>query len=423
MPLPGACRKEGESLDSVSRRQLWAIVGISSLLSVVFSGLDVAFTVFSVNRLELPASDLALLRSLRLAVTIPFILAMGGIADAWGQKKTATAAIVVMSAASVLTVAIPGKGMLFATFPLYGGMSAILLVSMNVFSQGVKDELRGLSNTLYRSTFIGFSIAGPLSAGLLIGFGFPAAFLAFAAIALFSLAALSLYPQDRREAGASKETVRQTAARMAEGWKSLLRDRPLLTYMLMNGLLNHTVMVNLVLVPVKLMDDLGVSSRDYTRVMTVSSIIGLLFTIAAGFLMKKHLSRLITMPMLLSAACNFASGLESSVWLTIVLFILSSALYTVTMAPTSLWLGEMAKQQFGTIFGIFKVMSAGIGFLVSASLSVVQSGLGIDMALVAYGIFGVLASLLFMRLMSKWQAAAGRKVPDSIRQSKGDVTA
>ena len=74
---------------------------------MVFSGLDVVFTVYAVERLQLPASDLALLRSLRLIVSIPFILVMGGVADWWGTKKTAFAAILMTAATSVLTIASP----------------------------------------------------------------------------------------------------------------------------------------------------------------------------------------------------------------------------------------------------------------------------------------------------------------------------
>lgn len=378
---------------------------------MVFSGLDVVFTVYAVERLQLPASDLALLRSLRLIVSIPFILVMGGVADLWGTKKTAFAAILMTAATSVLTIAIPSKGTLFATFPVYGGLTAILLVSMNVISQSVKDNLRNLSNTLYRSTFIGFAIAGPLCAGLLISYGYLAAFLGFAVILAASLGVLSLYPEEKNAVPPNGEWPGKSVSRLIGSWNALLHDKPLMTYMLLNGLLNHVVMVNLVLIPIKLMNELGVSSRAFTYVMTLSSVTGLLFTVAAGFLMKKHLAKLVVVPMLLSAACNLVLGLQANAALTIVLFMLASAFYTVTMAPTSLWLSGMAKRQFGAVFSFFKIVSAGLGVLVSAVLSMVQPALGIDKALVAYGTFGVLASLLFMRHVYKWQAASGGQPP------------
>ncbi len=328
-----------------------------------------------------------------------------------GQKTTALAAVVLMACVSALTILVSNKGVLFATFPVYGGLTAILLVNMNVMSQGVQAGLRNFSNTLYRSTFIGFSIVGPLSAGFLIEMGYFAAFIGFALVLLVSIGALYIYPQDT--VPAKPESVGKSAARIIGSWRSLFRDKSLLTFMIMTGLLNHIIMVNSVLVPIKLLNQLSVSGKDYTWIMTISSITGLLLTIIVGFFIRKYLPWLIAVPLLLSSACNLLTGLQEQIWLTAGLFVMSTALYTITMAPSSLWLSGMTRGTFGTVFSLFKIFSAGLGFIVSVLLSFVQPLLGLDLSLLSYGVVGVLLSILFMRQLAGWK----RRMKELSRES------
>ncbi|NHN35033.1 MFS transporter [Paenibacillus agricola] len=385
------------------KKQLIIFSCLSSMLSFIFSGMDVVYTTFAINDIHINTEELSLMRSLRLLLSIFVVFIMGSTISRIGNKSSVMFSILLLSFSIILLILYPTKQILFIAFPLYGALSAALMVNMNVMAQNTTKPYLELSNTTYRSTFIAFSIIGPLIVGLLSNVDHKWVFTFFSCMLGLSLIAAWGYPS-----GALARSPNQRAVSLSsilKQWLKLLNNKPFIYFAVLTGFLNQLGMMNLILIPYKLMNHNQVTEQQYSYLITLNAIVGLIFTLAAGYFLKKYLNAFIVIPYFLCMAGNIAMGLFSNLIVVAVLFVVSNAIYFMIMAPHSLWISTKLAGDMGNAFSLTKMISSLIGFLLTLILSFVQPSLGIDGSMVVYSVSGLFFSFFLYLFLFREEKA------------------
>src|SRR5690554_3481038 len=105
------------------KKQLWTFLIVSSMLSLVISGLEVVFTVYAINEVQVDVSEWSQIRSLRYLLTMIIVFLLGIYASHLGTKRTTMLAILICLLPLIFTIWFPGKTMLYIMYPLYGAIS------------------------------------------------------------------------------------------------------------------------------------------------------------------------------------------------------------------------------------------------------------------------------------------------------------
>ncbi len=381
------------------KRQLWIILGISSLLSMVFSGLEVVYTAYAINAVGVDASEWSQIRSIRYTLTMIVVFVLGTYAIRLGTKITAVFAVVMSAIALICTVLFPGKLMLYVMYPIFGSLTQILLVNMNVMAQETSSDMREMTNTLYRSSFIAFSMAGPLAGAFWMTSSYANAFLFFSLLLALCVGVLTAYPSTSAKLQHLKLDLREMKKILNE-WAVLCRNRSILGFVILTAVINQTVMINMTLLPIKLMDGMGITEQHYSTIVTFQSAIGFILILSVGFLLKKHLNVMIYAPYILCAVGLIGMGSIEHPVGVIVAFVLSNAIFQITMAPSSLWLSQQVDGSgYSTIFSFAKISSSLQGAIATVILALLQPIVGIDASLMIYGIWGLLCSLALVAFL------------------------
>jgi len=199
-------------MGSSEARPLWTIGILSSLLSFVFSGADVLYTLYAINELQIDASEWSQIRASRYILTIVIVLVLGTYAEKWGQKRVAAITVALASLNLFAFIAYPTKPLLFLTSPLHAAFVSMVTMSINVLAQRVPERLQAVSNTVYRSTYTGLAIFGPLALALFADAGQRLLFAVFACLLSLCFPGFLLFP-DGVKAG---KTGKDEEAGMAE---------------------------------------------------------------------------------------------------------------------------------------------------------------------------------------------------------------
>jgi MFS family permease len=383
------------------KKQLWTFLILSSLLSLVISGLEVLFTVYAINEVQVDAAEWSQIRSLRYFLTMVVVFLLGIYASHLGSKRTTMFAIFMCLLPLLFTIWFPSKSMLYMMYPLYGALSQTLLVNMNVMAQETSGDMRELTNTLYRSTFIAFSMLGPVASTYWISGGYSDAFLLFTFILVPCLALLTLYPARSPQSRLDKLNFNKMKEMIGQ-WGKLCSNRTILLFVILVGLINQAFQINMTLMPIKLMSGMGLSDQNYSILVTFHSVFGLVFVLSLGFLLKRYLNLMIVVPYVCCSLGHVLMGMISDPQFIIIIFIMSNALFQITMAPMSIWLSQqVAESELSTAFSFAKISSSLQGVLATMILAIIQPLLGINSSLIIYGLGGLACCILLSLFLKK----------------------
>ena len=381
-------------------RRLVMLALLSSLLSYAFSAIDVLYTLYALNDIRISASEWSQVRALRYAMTIVVVAVLGTYAGRLGQRKAGAVTSALAVSGLLLFVAFPTKTTLYVTFPLHAAFVSMITLSVNVLVQDVPDRLQTTSNTLYRSTFTGMAIVGPLTLGILSDADQAALFLLFIACFALCVPGFDFYPKAADVSGVPK-TSRSFRDQWGE-WKVLVGNRRFAVFETLITLIYSAFIANIVLGPAKLIQTVGLTERQYSYVFAGAAVATMLCTLAAGFLLARRLRQLVYVPLFLSSFGTILLGWQSNAPAAVALFVVTNALNAVTFASASIWTGRLVgRERLGHAYALHKIMIAAIGFAFSLGLAALEGLFGIDWSLMAMGSVGCLCSLLLRRSMKE----------------------
>lgn len=144
-----------------------------------------------------------------------------------------------------------------------------------------------------------------------------------------------------------------------------------------------------------MLQSLGVSDQQFSYVTTAAAAFSMLLVIAAGALFTTKIKPLVYWPLFLCSLGNVLLGMQSSLPLSIALYIVTNALNTVSFASVSIWTSRIVlRGQIGFAFAFHKIFIAAFGFAFSVILSLMEVKLGIDYCMILMGLLGIVFTLL-----------------------------
>jgi len=386
---------------SIYGRQLVMLGLLSSILSFVFSALEVLYTFYAMNDLRVSAAEWSQVRAGRFLLTIVIVLVLGTWAGKIGHKKALFLASAIAIANVLLFAGFPSKWMLFLSFPLHIAFVSMITLSVNVLVQEVPLNLQSVSNTVYRTTYTRMAILGPLALGLFADVEPVAMFLALAVCLSLCLPLIGWYPQEvRKQEG--KQEVSPSVREQIRAWRQLLGHRRYVIFDVLVSLIHSAFLANTIFGPVKLIQTIGLDERQFSYVSAFAALTTTLMMLAAGFLLRKMLMALVYVPLLLCSLGNVLLGLQTIPLVCIMLYIVSNAFNMMTFASISIWSTRLVPQErLGHAFAFHKILISVFGFLFSMLLSAGGLWVGVDASMVAMGIFGILCGLWLRKEMRR----------------------
>lgn len=392
-------------------RQLVMLGALSSLLSFVFSGLEVLYTLYAINEMNIRASEWSQIRAYRYIFTLLMVLVLGTYAGKIGQKKAGAFTVALAVLNLLLFILYPSKLLLFITLPFNAAAVSMVTMSMNVLAQEVPERLQNVSNTVYRSAYTGLAVFGPLTIAIFADGGPRILFIFFTICLVICLPGLIMFPSSVRSKG--DDAGSQTFRTLMQEWRLLLRNKSFIYFELLITTIYSAFLVNMIFGPIKLIQTLGMSEQQFSYTSTGAAAFTMLLILAAGALFGRMLLSLVYWPLLLISAGNVLFGMQSNMLLSIVLFIATNALNIVSFASISIWTSRIVpKRQLGFAFAFHKIFIAVFGFVFSLLLSLMEMQIGINACMIIMGMVGVVFTLLL-----RPQLAAG------IRSTEQDVSA
>lgn len=374
-----------------------AMIGVlSSIMSFVFSGLDVLYTLFALNDLAVSPGEWSQIRAWRYALTAIIVLILGTYAGKIGQKRVAAVSIALMVVNLLAFTLWPNKWLLFVTMPLHAAFVSLVTMNINVLVQEVPRRLQSLSNTVYRSTFTGMALFGPLLIAVFAGADRIVMFLVFIAFLALCLPGFLYYP-DRSE---SPPSERMTLSVMFSEWRQLLQNRHFVVYEALVTLIYSAFLANMVLGPVKLIQRLGMSDARFSMATAAISALAMLLMLAAGIRLQQYLVGMHFLPLLACSLLTFILGIQEHLVVSTAAYIAANALIPTTYAAVSIWTSRVVpSRQLGFSFAFHKILIAILGFGFSVLLSGLESRIGLNATFVWMGLLGALACVLLYREM------------------------
>lgn len=385
---------------SVETKQLIMLGILSSLLSFVFSALDVLYTLYSINEMKVSASEWSQIRAYRYILTIVIVLILGTYAGRVGQKKIAAIAVALSLVNLLLFVIHPTKLFLFISLPFHAAFVSVITMNINVLVQEVPLRLQSASNTLYRATYTGLAFMGPLTLAFFAGSNQIKLIVLFMAFFALCLPGFLFYPDSPKMKVKSDES--RTLHDLWIEWGKLIKNKRLIYFEILVTLIYSAFLVNYIFGPIKLIQVLQMNDQQFSYASTGAALLTMVFTLAAGFLLRKVLMHLVFLPLFLCSIGNILFGLQSNLTLCIILFITTNALNTLSYASVSIWTSKLvARNQLSLAFAFHKILIAVFGILFSILLSILQSYIGINTCMIVMGILGSLIAALLMREMKR----------------------
>lgn len=383
---------------------------LSSLLSFVFSGLEVLYTLYAINEMGIRASEWSQIRAYRYIFTIVMVLVLGTYAGKIGQKKVGAFTVALAVLNLLLFILYPSKLLLFITLPFNAAAVSMVTMSMNVLAQEVPGTLQNVSNTVYRSTYTGLAVFGPLATALFTE-GDPRLLFIFFTICLaICLPGFILFPSSAAPKG--DKAGSQTFRTLMFEWRQLIRNKSFIYFEILVTTIYSAFLVNMIFGPIKLIQNLGMSEQQFSYTSTGAAAFTMLLILAAGALFGRMLRSLVYWPFLLISALNVLFGMQSDMLLSIVLYIATNALNIVSFASISIWTSKIVpKSQLGFAFAFHKIFVSVFGFVFSIVLSYMESQLGINACMIIMGVVGVMFTLLLGRQLSGGVRSTERDMP------------
>gem|GEM_PF-3883723 len=376
--------------------QLAMIGALSSIMSFVFGGLDVLYTLFALNDLAVSAAEWSQIRAWRYALTAVIVLILGTYAGKIGQKRVAAVSIALMIVNLLAFTLWPNKWLLFVTMPLHAAFVSLVTMNINVLVQEVPRRLQSLSNTVYRSTFTGMALLGPLLIAVFAGADRIVMFLVFTAFLALCLPGFLHYPDHRQ----SPPPETMTIAVMVSEWRQLLRNRHFVVYETLVTLIYSAFLANSVLGPVKLIQRLGMSDSRFSMATAAVAALAMLLMLLAGFWLQRYLTAVHCWPLLACSLLTFILGIQENPAVSAAAYVAANALIPTTYAAASIWTSRVVPgSQLGFSFAFHKILIAILGFGFSVLLSGLESRIGLDATLAWMGMFGAAACVLLYREM------------------------
>jgi MFS family permease len=377
-------------------RHLLTLSTLSALLSVAFGGLEVLYTLYALNELKINASDWSQIRAYRYIATIVFIVVLGTYASKVGQRKISALAVACSVVNLTLFLLYPTKFLLFIMVPMHSASVSLVLMNINVLAQEVPARLQATSNTVYRSIYTGMAFFGPLLIALSGNGMHQTLFVCFTALLLFCFIGFLHFPHTvEKEAGGE---VIPSLRDLVRSWGVLLRNRRFVLFQLLITLIYSAFIVNVIFGPIKLIKSFGMTDQQFGYTSTGVAVVTMIGILCTGAMFAKSLKGMIYWPLLLCSLSNILLGLQSSIVISILLFIAANAFHALSLASVSMWITRMVPDhQLSLAFAFHKVFLGLFGFIFSIFLSILESPLGIDRCLVLMGLVGCVLSLLLKR--------------------------
>lgn len=227
-------------------RRLILLGVLSSLLSFVFSGLDVLYTLYALKELDISAAEWSQIRAYRFLLTIIMVMVLGTYAGKIGQKNSVALTVALAVVNLLLFIVQPSKLLLFMTLPFQAAVVSMVTMSMNVLAQEVPSKLQSISNTVYRSTYTGLAIIGPLAIALLSDYSPRLLFGLFTLTLALCLPLFILFPNSNASGKAEVEgAAGQTFRQLMREWRCLLKNKSFIYYELLVTIIYSAFLVNM----------------------------------------------------------------------------------------------------------------------------------------------------------------------------------
>jgi hypothetical protein len=279
---------------TIEFRQLLMLGILSSILSFVFSGLEVLNTLYALTELKISASEWSQIRAYRYILTIVIVLVLGTYAGKIGQKRIAAATIAFSVVNLLIFVIHPTKLQLFFMLPFHAAFISMVTLSINVLVQDVPKRLQAISNTVYRSTYTGLAVLGPLTLALFADSNRMLLFVLFIVGLLLCFPVFIIFPS--RPKSEEDEAKKQSFRDLMHEWRILLQNKHFILFEILVTTVYSSFLVNMIFGPIKLIQLLGLSDQQFGYTSTGVAFVTMVLTLIAGLLFRKILVHLVYGP-------------------------------------------------------------------------------------------------------------------------------
>lgn len=386
-------------LATQARRRMVVLAASAVLFLGVFSGMEVLLPLWATRELGMSAGEWAQLRSLRMGGITVGVVVLGALSDRFGQRMLAAWSMFAVALLIVL-MALGGKGAVWLAMPLFGACFSTGMVNMNTLIQQVSERRQGVANTIYRSIGAATGIVAPvLVTGLaLVWHGYPSVMLLGAGLIVIAGLVMLRYPGEATAPPLG--ALRMEIARLWAAYRTALRQRELLRFFFVSMTWGNLLAGIGAFVAIRYTAQLHTSDPYFGLVNAAGGLAALLATVAAGFFLDRvSLRRLHGVGGLVASLCSVVMGLTDAVSVTTVALVLFSALASMLIAPTSMWVSRAAGA--GTqiaAFSVHKVTSALYLGLTMVLLSWLEGQIGIRAIFFWGGITSAIVAMAFFLL-------------------------
>ena len=401
MPLSdiSQSRVTGPLLATPARQRMTVLASTTVLMSFAAGGFDFLCPLWVVRGLGYSESQWAQMRSLRFTGVLLGVILLGALSDRFGQRRIAAIALFGMA----VVLGLLGCGWqqgIWVLMPIHGAFASTVYVNLNTLIQGVSARRQGLANTIYRGAGAATGILAPVAVTwLAVAWrGYPVVMLALAVVFIASGLVLLYHPND--VAASPLGPLRQEVRQLWSGYRVALRQRGLMNYIHVSQIWGNVLIGVNAFGILRLTRELGQTDQQAGLVGTIAGLAALLGTVGAGIILDRvSLRNMHIVIGLVTGVSSLLMGVGNMLGLSIVAFILYSAMVTMSAAPMSMWVSRAAGESTQTAaFSIHKVFSA---LYVTASMVLVgylEKYTGMRVIFLYGGILGTLAALLYFLL-------------------------
>lgn len=381
-----------------ARRRMTVLSLTTVFMAFAAGGFDFLCPLWLVRGLGFTADQWAQLRSLRFTGVLVGVVILGALSDRFGQRCIATISLFGMG----VLLAILGAGWaqgIWVVMPIHGALASTAYVNMNALIQGVSARRQGLANTIYRSVGAAVGVIAPIAVTFLalLFQGYPPVLLTLAAVFVVSGIVLLFHPNDvpAKPLGSMRDEMKQ----LWQGYRTALRERGLMGYIHASQIWGNTLVGVGAFASLRLME-LGQSDQQVGVIGTVAGVVTLLTTIGAGFLLDRASLRTMHLVVgVIAGVASMAMGVGNYLGVTIVAFVIFSAVTMMLTAPMSMWVSRAAGECSQTsAFTVHKVFAALYLTAAMQLAGVLVRYIGMQQIFLYGGILSLVATLLYLLL-------------------------
>jgi len=351
-----------------------ALAGTALLFSVFTTGAEVVLPLWVTRELGYSPGQWALLRSLRMAGVLLFVIPLGVASDLRGQRAVGAMCMLGIAVALVVLGVGPRPGIWLA-MPLFGPLVSTAFVNMNTLTQQVSQRRAPAAVT---------ALAGVWN-------GYRPVLIALAGVVVASAAVLWQYPGDQRA---------QVRGNWSTGYRLILRRRELMAYMHLSQTWSSLVAGVGVFAAIRFTVQLGQTDQQFGLLCSAMGVLTFAASAAgAVFMDRVSLRAMHAVVSALASVAALAMGIGDSLVLGAAGFAAFGPLAYLLNTPASMWVSRAGgKRSQSSAFSVFKVMQAGYAAAAMALLGLLESLVGIRAVLLYGGILGLAVSPLYLLL-------------------------